>query len=54
MHFLIVLTAISYMEWRYVFPSNQERGGVSIEFFLGQVLYHMAVLHLEKEKLRLD
>lgn len=38
------------MEWRYVFPSYHKGGGVSIIFFLGQVLYYMAVLHLKKKK----
>lgn len=44
----MILTAISYMEWWYVFPSYNEGRGVSIKFLLGEVSYYMAVLHLEK------
>lgn len=44
----MILTAISYMEWWYIFPSYHKGGGVSVIFFLGQVLYNMTVLHLEE------
>lgn len=46
--FLMTFTAVSYMEWWYVFPSYHKGGRASVIFFLGQVLYYMAVLHLEK------
>lgn len=36
------------MEWRGVFPPDNESSAVSIIFFFGQILNYMAVLDLEQ------